>query len=263
MRLDRSLAWVVLTVAVGSGWGPPQKADRPADIALKEKGLTKTGTVYTIEDEKPVLARMKEARTGYQAFAAMSSQQSMHEELARKGAQLEDQRAELQSQLEEINQRIGEMAAGPGNQGPPGGRGGPGGTGNQASVSPLTIERDQLKNALAEVTAQQRTVKNTLLPAKDVAAMDAKVKKAEETLKGILTDLRTQVDAVTKKYSDLGEDGDVRKLLAEAKQGNPKLRLGPSDAFAGGNKELAKAEQQFLGKRTSVVSTKKKAKSKK
>ncbi len=275
MRFARSLAGVVLTVVVGSGWGPPQKTEKPSDLALKEKGLTKTATVYTIEDEKPVLARMKEARTAYSAFAAMASQHSMHEELAQQARQLEDQRTELQGQIDDVNQRIGEMSSsssqGPGGGGPGGGGGGGGpggmmGNRNSSPVSPLTIERDQLKSALAEVAAQQKTIKNQSPQAKDTKALEARVKQAEETIKAMLAELRTQVDDVLKKYTELGNDAAVKKALAEAKAGNPKLHLGPSDAFNSGVKELAKAEQHFLGKRTAVASksaAKKKSRAKK
>lgn len=267
MRFRRSVPGVILTMAVAAGWGPPQKAEKPSDLALKGKGLTKAGTAYTIEAEKPVLAKMKEARTTYAAFAAMSGQQAVHQELGMRATQLEEQRAELQSQLDDLNQRISD-SGGMDHQGPPGGGGGPGGGGpggmmSRSVSSPLTMERDQLKAILAGVTSEQKTVRNQSPQAKDTAALEARIKKADEAVQTALADLRKQVDQVLKQYADLEADPAVKAALAEAKKGNARLHLGPSDSFNAGVKDLAKSEKQILGKWTTAATAKKKARSKK
>lgn len=271
MRFRRSIRLPLAFVVLAAGWASPRKDDSASDQILKDKGLTKSATVFAIEEEKPVLARMKEARAAYTAYAAMAEQHTVHQELAQRAGHLEEQRAELQGQVDDLNQRIGETQTGGIGQGPGGGGGGGGGGpgggmgGGQgrAFTSPLTIERDQIKRALAEVVAEQKTVKNQSPQAKDTTTLEARVKRAEETFKTALADLRKQVDEVRKKYADLDSDETVRKALAEVKKGNPKLHLGPSDAFLAGMKELDKAEQRFLGKRTTATVSKKRTRAKK
>ena len=273
----RKLPW--LLALFGLGFASPPKGESPTDAALKEKGLTKAGTVYTIEAEKPVLAKLKETRTAFQGYAAMSGEKASFDELANRGNQLEENRANLQARLEALNLQIGDNGGGNnnGNGGPGGGMGGgPGGLGGIGGLggfgmpgrtaSPQAMERDQVKVQLAQVTADQKTVKNQSPQPKDVTSLEARIKRAEETFKAALQELRTQVDEVKKQYADLEADGSVKSLLADAKKGNSKLRLGPSDALNNGIKELEKAERQFLGKKpaaTANTSAKKKAKGKK
>ena len=228
---------------------------RTTDPALKEKGLTKVGTVFVIDAEKPVLAKWKETRASFAAYAAMSDQQTANQQLADRASQLEENRANLQSQLEDLNLRIGDQGSTGGNNSP-GGFGG-GGFPGRSFPSPLIGERNQIKAMLAEVTAEQKTLKNQSPQAKDNASLDNRVKRAEETFKAALGELRTQMDEVKKKYTDLEADPVVKPVLADAKKANPKLRIGPSDSFNSASKELDKAEQRFLGKKATVVSKKK------
>ena len=260
MRQNLSPPWIIVAmVLLAAGWGPPSRVDRPSDLALQAKGLKKVGTTYILGSEQPVLAKMNEARQAYAGFAALTSQQLMHQELAERTSHLAAQQVELQSQLDELNQRItdsGNTNSGPG----PMSGGGPGRTmpGGSASVTPLTIERDQLKAMLAATTAQQKTIRNQSPQAKDTATLDTNVKQADETNKTLLADLRTQVDAVTKAYANLAADDAVKQALAESKKENPKLHLGPSDAFLAGARALAKSERVILNKTTPVSTTKKK-----
>ncbi len=268
MRFARACGLPLLLVALNVGWAPPRE-ETAAERALREKGLTKSATAFVIEDEKPVLAKMKEARAASHAYAAMSDQHATHQQLAQQAGQLEEQRAELQTQVDQLNQQIGENNTSQPNPGPPGGGGmggmggGPNGFPGRSVVSPLTIQRDQLKATLAEVTTEQKRIKNQSPLPKDTTALEARVKRAEETLKELLADLRKQVDDVKQKYADLDGDATVKQALGEAKKGNPKLHIGPSDGFNSGVKELTLAERQFLGKRPAAAISKKKSRSKK
>lgn len=249
----RRLPW--LLALAGAGFAPPS-AENPTDAALKDRGLTKAGTVYTIEAEKPALAKLKDARAAFQAYAALSGEKGKHEELAAQSAQLEENRANLQSRLDALNLQVaadgGNPNNGPGGLGP-GGTGGIGGLGGFGipgqTVSPQAQERDQVRAALAQVTAEQRTVKNQSPQPKDSTALEERIKKAEQAFKTTLGELRTQVDEVRKKYADLEADDSVKTLLADAKKANSKNRIGPSDTLNNGIKELEKAERQFLGKK--------------
>ena len=114
--------------------------------------------------------------------------------------------------------------------------------------------------ALAEIGQAQQSLKAQAIQPKDKTALDTDVKKKEEAFKTALTELRKQVDEVTKKYSELGADETVKKAIDEMKKaGRVKENLGPSDNFLAGVKELDQAERQFLGKRTPAESKKKTA----
>ncbi len=263
MRLHRPAGFALLLLSVAFGFGPGRApafgGDSAAEAALKEKGLVKTGRVLVIEDEKTVLAKMKDARASFASYAMMADRQAASERAEAQAARLEEQRVELKANLDELNLRIIEQAATQAGNGPP--RQGPGGGtpwGNGQS-SPLILQRDQVKAALDEVTLGQKTLKAEAPVVKDKPALDDEVKKRGETFKSALAELRAMVDQVTKKYADLSADATVKKSLADLEKATKaKLKLGPSEAFAAGVKELDQAERRFLGKKTAAPAKAKK-----
>jgi DNA repair exonuclease SbcCD ATPase subunit len=254
---------LLLLVALGPGLAQAFGGDPAAEAALKEKGLSKAGRVFVIEAEKPVLAKIKEVRAAYAGYASLASKQAAAEHYEAQSAHLEEQRLELKANLDDLNQRIIEQATSPLGNGPqrPGpGNGPPGGAG---AASPLIPQRDQVKSALAEVTASQKALKSEAPVVKDKAALDDEVKKKAEAFKSALADLRKMVDDVTAKYAELADDDSVKKPLADLeKAAKAKVKLGPSDAFLAGVKELDQAERRFLGKKPTAPARKSKAKSK-
>jgi exonuclease VII large subunit len=258
MRLDRSVGLPLLFVALVSGPTPSRGADSAAEAVLKEKGLTKSGRAYVIEAEEPVLAKMKEVRAAFADYATTADRQAKAEHVATQAAQLEDRRAQLQEELDAVNERIASQGTPQNNN-----FARPGGTNPQQGgiTSPLISQRDQIKYVLAEITRDQRTLKSEA-PQGKKASLDEAVKTKGDAFKTALAELRPQVDAVMKTYAELGADESVQKALVDVRKASPtKLKLGPSDAFLAGAKELDQAERRFLGKKTPVVS-RKKAKSK-
>ncbi len=65
MRLAHTLSLLLLLNSVGTIWASPPGEDSPSDLALKEKRLTKVSNVYVLEAEKPVLAKLKDARSSF------------------------------------------------------------------------------------------------------------------------------------------------------------------------------------------------------
>jgi hypothetical protein len=260
MRPHRPIVLGLLFVAFGVGRGPAFGGDSPAEATLKGKGLAKSGRVFVIEDEKPVLAKMKDVRASFAAYAMVADKQAASERSEAQAAHLEEQRVALKAQLDELNDQIlimqGTSTGGNAlpRQGP--GNGQPGGAG---PVSPLLMQRQQVTTALAEVAVAQKALKAESPVVKDKAALDDEVKKRGEAFKSSLADLRKMVDEVTKKYADLAADPTVKKSLADLeKAAKAKLKLGPSDAFAAGMKELDQAEKRFLGKKTTAPAKSKK-----
>src|ERR1700722_16383477 len=99
MRPDRSfgLSLMILILGLGSNWSTALGGDSAAETALKQKGLTKTGHTFLIEDEKPVLDKMKEVRGIFASYATAAEKQASVEQMAMQSAQLDQQRTELQA----------------------------------------------------------------------------------------------------------------------------------------------------------------------
>ncbi len=111
MSLDRSVGLSLLFLILGSGWVPTRGADSASEAVLKEKGLTKSGHTFVIEDEKPVLAKMKEVRGIFATYATVAEKQAAAEQVAMQSAQLVQNRAELQANLNMLNQQINASGA--------------------------------------------------------------------------------------------------------------------------------------------------------
>jgi chromosome segregation ATPase len=259
MRRDRFVGWSVLGLVLGTAWAPSRGAGPGAEAVLEEKGLTKSGQVFVIEEEAPVLAKMKEARAAYARYAAAAERQSASERVSARVAELEEQRNQLQEALDELDRQIPQ-------QGNPQAAGfsRPGGNPMMQGTlaSPLAARRDQVRAALAEVSREQRALKLQVPQTKDGANSAAAAEKQAETFKAALAELRPMVDAVTKTYTELAADSSVQSALIELKKASAKkLRLGPSDAFLAGAKELDQAERRFFGKSTPAAtkSTRKKS----
>ena len=261
MRQHRSIALSLLLTAVGSWTGPARGADSPAAAALKAKGLTRSGSTFVIEDETPVLARMKEVKGILARYAALAERQALAEQGTAQLNRMEERRIELQSHLEQINQRIIEQASQQGGGfGRPGGGGFPGGGGG----SPMIAERNQVQATLTEIAAEQKALKAQTPLAKERSTLDENVKKGEEAYKTALAEIRPMVEAVVKKYADLAADEAVKKVMDELKATSKgKVKIGPSDAFVVASKQLDQAERQFLGKKPPASAAKKKARAKK
>lgn len=257
MRAFRLVGLAMLSVAFGSARGPAFGGDSAAETALKAKGLTRSARVFIdAEAEKPVLEKIKEIRaTSYAAFATAAEKQAAADTLQMQSYQLEDQRATLQANLNALNQQINAQNSS---------MGGRMGRMARSMPNPLRAEHQQVQAALNETNAMQKATKSQIPSAKDKAAIDGDVKKKAEVFKSALTELRTMVDDVTKRYDELNADAKVKKSLDEVeKAGHATMKIGPSEALTAGMKDLDQAERRFLGKKPAASSTaKKKATSK-
>ena len=253
MRVIRPVGMLPVLVILGPALAPAAGPDAAAEEVLKEKGLAKAGRVYVIEAEEPVLAKMTEVRSAFAAYVTAADRQATSARAAEHSAALEERRVELQERLDDLNQQINLQ----GNS--QGGGMRPGGMNPQqaAFLNPVVNQRDQIKFAVAQITQEPKSLKNQVAPDKG-NALDEDVKTKGEAFKAALAELRPQVDAVTKTYVELAADESVQKALTDVKRASAtKLKLGPSDAFLAGARELDVAEQRFLGKKAAVVSKKK------
>jgi predicted RNase H-like nuclease (RuvC/YqgF family) len=256
MRLHRLVGLAFLIVACGWGWGSAFGGDSVAEAILKNKGLTRVGRVFVdTAAEQPVLDKMKEIRVTFASYAMVAEKQAIAESIPMQVAELEQQRQMLQATVSTLNQQISAQNSSMGS-------GRYGRMARMMGPTPLQIEHQQAQAALNQTTAMQRNIKSQTPSAKDKATIDADVKKKGDAFKTQLTELRTMVDDVTKKYDELGADAKVKKSLDDLeKAGHATMKLGPSEAFHAGMKELDAAEKRFLGKKP-VVAAKKKSTSK-
>jgi hypothetical protein len=227
--------------------------ESPAMTLLKEKGLARSGSVFVIEAERPVLEMSSKIRGVVAEYLATAERKNESELRAQDYAQLEEHRVELQQRLDQLNQQINEQGFQQA-----GARGG--GSGQGTYLSQLISQRNMIQTTLTQVAAAQKPVK--ALPETDQKTVEAENKKSVEAAKAFLTEFRASVDAVTKRYDELKSDASVKsalQALEKAKVGS--FKLGPSPKYKIAVKSLDTAERLILAKKTSTQS-RKKAKSK-
>ena len=224
-------------------------ADPPAVATLKKQGLTRSGRFFVVEAEQSVVEQWKRARPVLAEYAAAAARRDEADQVAQQLARLEEHRGELQQALDGLNQRINEQGfQQAGNR--------PGGFGPGSYVSPLIAQRDMIRMNLAEVVSTQKALKGE--GGTDKKAAEDETQKKLEAAKKALAELRTSVEAVTKRYDELGADATVKAALRALEEGKlGTFKLGPTPAFRAAVKAIENAERTVLAKKTATVSRKK------
>ena len=261
----RRVAWVLVTL----GWATCSTAAEPA-ATLAAKGLTKSGRVYVVDGERALAARWKDVRPTLAAYAQLTERQGHASESATRQTELEEQRLDGQNRLAELNQQILEQSmaqasqgnnrpgGGPGFGGPGGGNfgsNGPGMSGNSPGwnfgPTPLQMEREQVKQHLAEIAEEQKQLRSQATPPQDRAGLDESARKKEEQARKILSELRALVKQVDETYTGLGVDAEVKAALDDlARSTKAAVKLGPSDAHLAVVRAINQAERKLTGEST-------------
>jgi hypothetical protein len=253
LRPHRLVGLALLFLSLGSGQGPALGGDSPAESALKAKGLTRSGRVFSdTEAEKPALEKLKDVRGVFATFASAADKQATAEAYQMQVVQLGEQHATLQANLNALTQQINAQ-----NASMAGSR-----MGRMAGTmtAPLRAQQQQVQAAINETNAMQKVAKSQIPSAKDKSAIDNDVRTKGEAFKTALADLRKVVDEVTKKYDELNADEKVKKSLTDLeKTGHATMKIGPSEPLAAGMKDLDHAERRFLGKKPTTAAKKKTA----
>ena len=255
MKRNRSVGLPLLALILASSSSTARGGDSAAELALKEKGLTRTGHTFVLEEaEKPVLDKMKEVRGVFAVYATAAEKLAAAEQMAMQSTQLEAQRVELQADLNALNQQIAVQGTGASSSYYGRGRYN---VRQTAANNPVLAQKAQMTAALAEIGQTQKMLKSQMPQPREKAALTDDLKKKQEAYKLALSDLREKVDEVIKKYADLGAEETVKKSIDDlVKASKAKVNLGPSDTFLAGMKELDRAERQFLGKKSPAASKK-------
>ncbi|WP_435015413.1 retropepsin-like aspartic protease family protein [Tundrisphaera sp. TA3] len=217
MRPLRHLRLPGLAVAFGllAGWAV---AEDTTDLALREKGLRKSGSAYILPGEAEAQKKLNEAKSAYKQMTAALSRQFGYDQELRDSKQ---SIREMTQQRIQLTRQISQMQDSP-------------------QKNQYILMYNNLGDQLNLLNQQQH----------DEGAkreIDGEAATRREAYVQQILDLRTFVDAVTAEYATLAEDPAVKGALDQINaKSKAKATLGPSRAFLANVALLEKAESSVL-----------------
>ncbi len=255
MRINPFLAPATGFVLILCGILPPSTyaGDPVAEARLAHKGLTRSGHAFVVEAEAPILEKMKLLKVALSAYNASVQRRTEAEQVGAEVAQIEQQRTQLLSDLDDLTQQIdlqaGQSLGGFG-RGP-----GPNNFSQNSFPSQAIAQKLRLKGNLAQLRLQEQRVREQAPQGQDREDLDETYREQKEKLRTLINELRPEVDGLRRQYADLAADAMVKQALADAKRA-ARVKLGPSDAFLAGETLLARVERAVLGKSAASLSRK-------
>ena len=242
-RAGRSIGLTVLLAAVASAAAQgqdPAPAELTPQAVLKSHNLERSGTTWTLRDEKAVLKDLRDARDVYRQVAQgmMSQQELEFGAQNRQDAllQLRERSAVLDQSIAEFDVQLNALVA------PPGGNNFVQQQRNLLSQQRnlLVAEHNQVVNQLNTLQEQQNKDQGQ----DQKLQLNAEVAQSREKYMQAVLDLRKSVDALTAKYDELAKNPEATKALeALSASTKSKQRLGPSAKIRDAIKLLEKAER--------------------
>lgn len=242
-RAGRSIGLTVLLAAVASAAAQgqdPAPAELTPQAVLKSHNLERSGTTWTLRDEKAVLKDLRDARDVYRQVAQgmMSQQELEFGAQNRQDAllQLRERSAVLDQSIAEFDVQLDALVA------PPGGNNFVQQQRNLLSQQRnlLVAEHNQVVNQLNTLQEQQNKDQGQ----DQKLQLNAEVAQSREKYMQAVLDLRKSVDALTAKYDELAKNPEATKALeALSASTKSKQRLGPSAKIRDAIKLLEKAER--------------------
>ncbi|MGA8349573.1 MAG: TIGR02281 family clan AA aspartic protease, partial [Isosphaeraceae bacterium] len=239
----RSIGLTVLLAAVASAAAQgqdPAPAELTPQAVLKSHNLERSGTTWTLRDEKAVLKDLRDARDVYRQVAQgmMSQQELEFGAQNRQDAllQLRERSAVLDQSIAEFDVQLDALVA------PPGGNNFVQQQRNLLSQQRnlLVAEHNQVVNQLNTLQEQQNKDQGQ----DQKLQLNAEVAQSREKYMQAVLDLRKSVDALTAKYDELAKNPEATKALeALSASTKSKQRLGPSAKIRDAIKLLEKAER--------------------
>ena len=236
--LNRTIG--VATVAVfaclfGTTWSHANQQE-PADV-LKNNGLKRSsGSNWVVAGETGFLKDVRRAQ-GLSAQLRMAQQQQQAIETGNQNPQvlINDYR----EQIDWLAQRIGAYDEELAKLGPP--------SGNQAAA----VYYNMLVNERNAIVAEQNRLRRVITSLADERGQfqdmkkkfNAEVARVRESYMQTVSDLRTAVEEITSKYTEVKKNEEITKALQELSASSRiKQKLEPSKEFASALKWLAKFE---------------------
>ena len=242
-RAGRSIGLTVLLAAVASAAAQgqdPAPAELTPQAVLKSHNLERSGTTWTLRDEKAVLKDLRDARDVYRQVAQgmMSQQELEFGAQNRQDAllQLRERSAVLDQSIAEFDVQLNALVA------PPGGNNFVQQQRNLLSQQRnlLVAEHNQVVNQLNTLQEQQNKDQGQ----DQKLQLNAEVAQSREKYMQAVLDLRKSVDELTAKYDELAKNPEATKALeALSASTKSKQRLGPSAKIRDAIKLLEKAER--------------------
>jgi len=242
-RAGRSIGLTVLLAAVASAAAQgqdPAPAELTPQAVLKSHNLERSGTTWTLRDEKAVLKDLRDARDVYRQVAQgmMSQQELEFGAQNRQDAllQLRERSAVLDQSIAEFDVQLNALVA------PPGGNNFVQQQRNLLSQQRnlLVAEHNQVVNQLNTLQEQQNKDQGQ----DQKLQLNAVVAQSREKYMQAVLDLRKSVDELTAKYDELAKNPEATKALeALSASTKSKQRLGPSAKIRDAIKLLEKAER--------------------
>ncbi|MHC5537967.1 retropepsin-like aspartic protease family protein [Singulisphaera rosea] len=193
-------------------------ADDPADSALKEKGLKKSGNYLVLSSEATTQKKLNETKARYKQYSLAVMQQRQFD----RG--VEDSKAYLRQLIEQ--RRI---------------------LGLQLKQARSTDEHNQIVTMLNDTNDQMKLLEDEESDPKFKDNLNANAAQSREQFVQAVIDLRQLIDETQKQYTELSEDETVKESLAALnKKGKTKYSLGPSKAFLANVKLVEKVEASVL-----------------
>src|SRR5271157_1643419 len=241
-RVGSSIGLTFFLAAVASAAAQGQDA-APAGLTpqalLRSHNLERSGTTWTLGDEKAVLKDLRDARDVYRQVAQgmMSQQELAFGAQNRQDAllQLRERSAVLDQSIAEFDVQLNALVA------PPGGNNFVQQQRNVLSQQRnlLVAEHNQVVNQLNTLQEQQNQDQGQ----DQKLQLNAEVAQRREKYMQAIVDLRKSVDELTAKYDGLSKNPEITKALdALSASTKSKQRLGPSAKIRDAIKLLEKAE---------------------
>jgi hypothetical protein len=232
-------SWIVLaTVIACLGGAQLRAADDPAEQILKKHGLRLVGLMAVAETEAPFKSKLTEARRIAQQIRLLRMQDSStmsNEERQQAIYSLNQSIGQLRNELNAVTRQLNQVPMMRGRM-----------LNNYAygAVDELQAYQASIQVELSEESAMLNQLKGPAADPKAKEKIEAGIKEKTATYNQALVDLRKLADETTKKYSDLGENEEVKKVLATLSKGRKdKIKLGPSRDFSANVKVLDRLEK--------------------
>jgi clan AA aspartic protease (TIGR02281 family) len=214
-RVRRLTAILILLAPVGQ-----VIADPPADLALKDKGLRKSGTAYVLPAESDVQSRLNAARSLHRSASAAAAQKREYE---REIAAGQMEMRQMEQQLLVLNQSLAQGGLAPAQH-------------NQlvGMINTLSLQLDAMRRQGSDDTRQ---------------VVAARLATGRERFIQAVLDLRQLVDETNRRYKELAGDAALKSAmegLNAAQTGKTRLTLGPSRGYLDNVKQLERFEASVL-----------------
>jgi hypothetical protein len=222
------LAAVFLSAMLGATMA---RAQEPVDV-LAKNGLTKSGTFFVIASEQPVLQKLynlqpviNQMQQKYMAVAAIY--QNEYEYHA-----LKDYQIEVEAHLSDVRRQVNSM-----NPRTPQDR--------QTKAEAQQYQR-AVEQELRATNTQVERRRSLLVGPAEKARAERDFKERRDAFVKAKSDMWPMVDETMKQYDQLKENDSVKNALrAYNQEVKAHLKVGPSDKFTKGAKQVISCERNF------------------